>query len=132
MGALAALRRARAAGLSVTEKDGRLVVKGSKDLASLVGDLRPLRDEILAELECAEREAHRHAEGLGQVVLRPEDFKIRTVADLGHWDSDRPPRVCYACKRHRWWRGVHGRNWVCGHCVPPGVPPDRIVWSNEP
>ena len=125
------LQRARAAGLRVCQRDGKLLLRGPSRLGDLARELLSIKEEVLQALLDEEREAHRHAESLGQVVLRPEDFEIRTVADLSGYDSGRPPRVCYGCKRHRWWRGLHGQNWVCGHCVPPGIPPDEIEWSVE-
>jgi hypothetical protein len=134
MGRVTLLELARAAGLSVSSKAGRLVIKGPRSADALARELIGRKAEVLGLLdELAPEQSPpapapltcRNDELGGPVHWRITDedtFFGYTLTPMGHTEPVRWRCLSRYCRDgSRWWRS----RWnvvICENCVPPSLP----------
>jgi hypothetical protein len=110
------LRAARKAGLAIVRDGSDLVLRGSRDLATLAASLLANKEAVLAALE---DEATAFEFDSGPVPISAEDFAIKTVEDMPAPEGgEYTLGPCWVCTGTCWWRLGDDRPWVCASCHP--------------
>lgn len=128
MDGLTLLRRARLAGLRVTVRNGKLVVRGPRNREAVALELLAHKAEVVRALMRSSSDSWQD-----DCSLTADLFGVRTLDDLvAMGPVARARGQCFACGGNALWRLRGGGDWICTSCHPPQPRrADIEVWEPE-